>query len=104
VSPRATEGTAGGRHGRLEAVVALERPRGRESARLHNQEQGESQCRVLGTPSLALSTPGLWRGIMNGQTFNLESMEVTELHVTTIAPPWAYVSASWTSSWARESG
>ncbi|PYO64025.1 MAG: hypothetical protein DMD28_00245 [Gemmatimonadetes bacterium] len=78
MSPRATEGTAGGRHGRLEAVVALERPRGR--------------------------TPGLWRGIMNGQTFNLESMEVTELHVTTIAPPWAYVSASWTSSWARESG
>jgi HNH endonuclease len=31
---------------------------------------------------------GVWRPIMSGHVFDLESMEVTELHQTTIAPPW----------------
>ncbi|HYT83098.1 MAG TPA: HNH endonuclease [Gemmatimonadales bacterium] len=34
---------------------------------------------------------GIWRRIMSGHLFDLEDMEVTELHVTTIAPPWAGV-------------
>lgn len=34
---------------------------------------------------------GIWREIKSGHVFNLESMEITELHVTRIAPPWAGV-------------
>ncbi len=36
---------------------------------------------------------GIWREIKSGHVFNLESMEITELHVTRIAPPWAGVPA-----------
>lgn len=34
---------------------------------------------------------GLWRQVMSGHLFDLESMEVTELQATRIAPPWAGV-------------
>ncbi len=34
---------------------------------------------------------GLWYQIKSGHVFDLESMEITELHVTRIAPPWAGV-------------
>jgi len=34
---------------------------------------------------------GIWRQIMSGHVFDLESMEVTQVHVTRIAPPWAAV-------------
>ncbi len=33
----------------------------------------------------------IWRQIMNGHVFDLESMEATPLGVTKIAPPWAGV-------------
>ncbi len=34
---------------------------------------------------------GIWREIKSGHLFDLESMEITELRVTRIAPPWARV-------------